>query len=237
MKRKLFLVTVALFLFNVLTFAQQTTVTGTVTSDGMSLPGATVILKGTSIGTVTDFDGKYSISIEGVSDPILVFSFIGYASQEITVGDQAIIDVVLSQDISDLDEVVVVGYGTQKKKLNTGATLNMKGDDLQKFNNADAMSSLQGISPGVSITNESGKPGAGTKVSIRGIGTIGNSQPLYVVDGVQVKDIDYLPSGLHRACDEDSAFAVMATSGPPATGTVHTRLRASSSSTSSRSTV
>jgi TonB-linked SusC/RagA family outer membrane protein len=192
MKRKLFLVTVALFLFNVLTFAQQTTVTGTVTSDGMSLPGATVILKGTSIGTVTDFDGKYSISIEGVSDPILVFSFIGYASQEITVGDQAIIDVVLSQDISDLDEVVVVGYGTQKKKLNTGATLNMKGDDLQKFNNADAMSSLQGISPGVSITNESGKPGAGTKVSIRGIGTIGNSQPLYVVDGVQVKDIDYL---------------------------------------------
>jgi TonB-linked SusC/RagA family outer membrane protein len=193
MKRKLFLVTVALFLLNVLTFAQQTTVNGMITSsDGLSLPGATVILKGTSIGTVTDFDGNYSISIEGVTNPILVFSFIGYASQEIAVAGQASINVVLAQDISDLDEVVVVGYGTQKKKLNTGATLNMKGDDLQKLNTGDAMSSLQGISPGVSITNESGKPGAGTKVNIRGIGTIGNSQPLYVVDGVQVKDINYL---------------------------------------------
>ncbi len=194
MKRKLFLITAALFLINVLSFAQQTTVSGTVTSasDGLSLPGATILVKGTTTGTVTDIDGKYSISIEGVTDPVLVISYIGYTSQEISVNNQSVIDVVLAQDISDLDEVVVVGYGTQKKKLNTGATLNMKGDDLQKLNNSDPMSSLQGISPGVTITNESGKPGSGTKVYIRGIGTIGNAQPLYVVDGVQVKNIDYL---------------------------------------------
>ena len=98
MKRKLFLVTVALFFLNALTFAQQTTVKGTVTSnDGLSLPGATIIIQGTSIGTVTDIDGNYLISVEGMVDPVLIFSFIGYLNEQVPVNNQATIDMVLIQ--------------------------------------------------------------------------------------------------------------------------------------------
>jgi len=190
----LFVIQCILFANN--TFAnssmQARPVSGTVTdqSTGEPLIGVTIIVKGTTNGTISDIDGKYSLQVN--EGDVVVFSFIGYTSQEITVGAESEINIILSIDNVGLDEVVVVGYGVQKKKLNTGATLNMKGEDLQKLNTSDAMSSLQGISPGVSITSESGRPGAGTKVNIRGIGTIGDSQPLYVVDGIQVSNIDYL---------------------------------------------
>lgn len=171
---------------------QQVAITGTVTdgTSGEALPGVSIAIKGTTTGTITDIDGNYSI--EASEGDILLFSFVGYLNEEITVGANTVVDVALSVDMVGLDEVVVIGYGTQKKKLNTGATLNMKGEDLEKRNTGDAMSSLQGISPGVSVTQNSGAPGAGTKVNIRGIGTVGNSKPLYVVDGVQVDNIDYL---------------------------------------------
>jgi TonB-linked SusC/RagA family outer membrane protein len=171
---------------------EKTTIRGSVkdAETKQSLPGATVLEMGTSNGTITDIDGNFTLIVK--SNSTIQISSVTYKTQQITVSGKTTFDISLIQDISDLDEVVVVGYGTQKKKLNTGATQNMKGDDLQKLNTSDAMSSLQGISPGVNITNQSGRPGAGTKVNIRGIGTIGNSQPLYVVDGVQVKDIDYL---------------------------------------------
>jgi TonB-linked SusC/RagA family outer membrane protein len=174
------------------TAQQERSVTGTVTDEasGEPLIGVTIVVKGTTNGTITDIDGKYTLTAN--ENDIIVFSFIGYANQEVVITNQTEINISLAADNVGLDEVIVVGYGTQKKKLNTGATLNMKGEDLQKLNSGDAMSSLQGISPGVSITSQNGQPGAGTKVNIRGIGTIGNSQPLYVVDGVQVENIDYL---------------------------------------------
>ncbi|MBN1117554.1 MAG: TonB-dependent receptor [Bacteroidales bacterium] len=184
---------IALMTISAVSFAQVSVVTGTVTADdGTALPGAAVQIKGTSIGVTTDLDGNYTISVAGYDNPVLTYTYVGYLTEEVEVGNQSEISIVLIPDLLSVDEVVVIGYGVQKKKLNTGATLNMKGDELQKLNNADAMASLQGISPGVSITNESGKPGAGTKVTIRGIGTIGNAKPLYVVDGVQVANIDYL---------------------------------------------
>jgi TonB-linked SusC/RagA family outer membrane protein len=171
---------------------EKTTISGSVKDAGtkQSVPGVTVMEMGTSNGTITDIDGNFTLKVKPNST--IQISSVTYKTQEITVSGKTTFDISLIQDISDIDEVVVIGYGTQKKKLNTGATQNMKGDELQKLNTSDAMSSLQGISPGVNVTSLDGRPGAGTKVNIRGIGTIGNSQPLYVVDGVQVKDIDYL---------------------------------------------
>jgi TonB-dependent starch-binding outer membrane protein SusC len=156
-------------------FAQDRTVTGVVKdSGGNSLPGVNVVLKGTSTGATTDADGKFSVSAG--SDAVLVFSFIGFATQEIQVGSQTTIDVVLAEDATTLDEIVVIGYGERKKALVTGANLHQDGAKLQSLNTASAMESLQGIAPGVSISRNSGQPGAGTKVRIRGIGTIENSK-------------------------------------------------------------
>ncbi|MBN1597856.1 MAG: TonB-dependent receptor [Bacteroidales bacterium] len=170
---------------------RQETVTGNVTdADGNSLPGVNVLIKGTTVGTTTDISGNFSIKAN-IGD-ILVFSYVGFREEELTVPESLTMAVMLEEDILGLDEIVVIGYGVQKKKLNTGATLNIDGEELQRRNTTDAMSSLQGISPGVSITKESGRPGAGTKVYIRGMGTIQNAAPLYVVDGIQVDDIDYL---------------------------------------------
>ena len=170
----------------------QAAITGTVTdaNTGEALPGVSIAIKGTTVGTITDIDGQYTINAS--EGDILLYSFIGYLNEEVTIAGNTTIDIALAVDVVGLDEVVVVGYGTQKKKLNTGATLNMKGEDLEKRNTGDAMSSLQGISPGVYVTKNNGAPGSGTKVNIRGVGTTGNANPLYVVDGVQVDNIDYL---------------------------------------------
>ncbi len=114
----------------------------------------------------------------------------GMKTQNITISDKKIINVVLRDDTEALDEVIVVGYGVQKKKLVTGSTVQVKGDDLTKLNTVSALGALQSQSPGVNITKGSGMPGEGYKVSIRGIGTTGNSSPLYVVDGITVSDIN-----------------------------------------------
>lgn len=171
---------------------QEIEIKGKVTEEatGEPLIGVSVVIKGSTVGTITDFDGNYTLKVN--NGDFLVFSYIGYMNKEVPVTGASELNVAMETDNVGLDEVVVVGYGVQKKKLNTGANLNMKGEDLAKLNTGDAMSSLQGISPGVSITQASGRPGAGTKVYIRGIGTIGNAKPLYVVDGVQVDNIDYL---------------------------------------------
>jgi len=169
----------------------QEVVTGTVTDeDGIPLPDVNIIISGTTQGTQTDFDGNYSI--EASKGDVLVFSYIGMKQGSVTVGDSKIIDVILIEDANSLDEVIVVGYGTVKKKLSTGASINVKGEDIEELTPATAMEALQGISPGVNVTQNSGQPGVGTKVYIRGIGTTGNSKPLYVVDGVIVGNIDYL---------------------------------------------
>lgn len=164
--------------------AQSTTITGTVTSatDGEPLIGATVLIKNTTTGTATDIDGRYAVNAK--PGDILVFSYIGFITSEIKVGSDSVIDVTLQENDNSLDEVVVVGYGVQKKKLVTGATFQVKGDQIAQMNTTNALTAMQSTAPGVQITQSSTQPGKGFKVNIRGMGTIGESSPLLVIDGI-----------------------------------------------------
>jgi len=165
-------------------WAQQKNVTGVVTDNSNDpIPGVSILIKGTTNGTITDIDGKYSLTVPG-DNAVLVYSFIGMKSQEITVGTQSTINVSLISDTEEIDEVVVVGYGVQKKKLNTGATIQMKGEEISKLNTTNPLQAMQGQTPGVTITSTSGQPGAGMNVTIRGLGTVGNAAPLYLIDGI-----------------------------------------------------
>ncbi len=167
----------------------QSAVKGTVNDDsGEPIIGASVVEKGTTNGTVTDFDGNFALNVK--SGATLVVSYIGYTTQEIAVNGQSTINVTLKEDNALLDEVVVVGYGVQKKKLVTGATVQVKGDDIAKLNTTNALEAMQSSTPGVQITQSSTQPGSGYKVYIRGIGTTGNSAPLYVIDGVAGGNLD-----------------------------------------------
>ena len=160
------------------------TVTGVVTSatDNEPLIGVTVKVEGSSTGTITDFDGKYSINAN--PGQTIVFSYIGFVSKSVKVGAANTINVQLQEDSKSLEEVVVIGYGTMKKKLVTGATTQLKGDDIQKLNTTNPLAAMQGQTPGVNIVSTSGQPGASMSVTIRGLGTVGNSQPLYLIDGI-----------------------------------------------------
>lgn len=164
--------------------SQNKTITGVVTSgtDNEPLIGVSIQVKETATGGITDIDGKFSVSAQ--TGQTLVFSYIGYISQEIKVGASSVINVVLKEDSEMLDEVVVVGYGVQKKKLVTGATVQVKGENIAKLNTNNPLQAMQGQTPGVNIASTSGQPGADMKVTIRGLGTVGNSQPLYLIDGV-----------------------------------------------------
>jgi TonB-linked SusC/RagA family outer membrane protein len=135
-----------------------------------------------SVGTITDFDGNFTIQAEEGS--VLLFSYIGFISREMKVTGNRL-DVVLQENSEILSEVVVVGYGVQKKKLVTGATSQVKGEEITKMNTTSPLQAMQGQMPGVTITSESGQPGSGMKVNIRGLGTVGNSGPLYLIDGVK----------------------------------------------------
>ena len=172
-------------------WAQTEVITGTVVDEsGVPLPGASVLIQGTTTGTQTDFDGNFSI--EAAPGDVLVISYLGFEPQEVLLRDTNHIQISLSQGSAALDEVVVVGYGTQRSALVTGASSNVQGEDIAALNPGTAMEALQGVVPGVNVTRNSGAPGAGTRITIRGLGTIGNSDPLYVVDGVAVGNIDYL---------------------------------------------
>ena len=171
--------------------AQSLIVTGKVTSaeDKLPLPGVSVLVKGTYKGTSTDVDGSYSITVE--KGQVLLFTSIGFIEQEI----QAItskIDVSLETDAQMLDEVVAIGYGVMKKSDLTGSVASVKGDKLQKTPAAGLDQALQGVAAGVTVNSSSGQPGAAAEVRIRGIGTVNNSAPIYVVDGVIVDNINYL---------------------------------------------
>ena len=199
-----------LLAFQVTLFGQEKQVKGTVTdATGVAMPGVNVLIKGTPSGTTTDLNGNYSVIAS--PEDILVFTFIGFLSEEYNVGTNTVIDVTLEEDIIGLDEVVVIGYGTMKKKLNTGATVNLGGDDVQELNTTTTMDALKGISPGVSITQNNGQPGSGTKVYIRGIGTIDNAAPLYIVDGISVGNIDNLSPADIESIDilKDAASAAI----------------------------
>ena len=159
------------------------TVKGTVISgsDNEPLIGASVMVQGTKVGSVTDLDGNFSI--EAKSGQTLEVSYLGFITQKVKVNGSKL-NITLQEDKHSLDEVVVVGYGVQKKKLVTGATVQLKGDDIAKLNTTNPLTAMQGQTPGVNIVSTSGQPGAAMSVTIRGLGTVGNSQPLYLIDGV-----------------------------------------------------
>lgn len=163
----------------------ERTVTGVVVSatDNTPIPGTNVVIKGTTLGGSTDIDGNFSIQVN--ENDVVVFSFIGFRSQEVLISNQQVINIALLEDVSNLDEVIVIGYGVQQKKLVTGATAHVKGDVIQKQNATNPLQAIQGQTAGVNISSTSGQPGANMKVAIRGIGTVGDSQPLYIIDGVQ----------------------------------------------------
>jgi TonB-linked SusC/RagA family outer membrane protein len=169
----------------------EKTVTGKITdASGNPIPGATIVIKGQKTGTVTDMDGKFSL--KAPSNAVLKVSFIGMKAQEVALQGRSSVSISLEDESVSLNEVVAIGYGVQKKKLVTGATVQVSGDNLQKLSTTNAFTALQSQTPGVNIVQNSGQPGDGFKVNIRGIGTIGNSAPLYVIDGVAGGDINSL---------------------------------------------
>jgi len=176
---------------------QAKKVRGTVTDDMGPVIGATIKVKGTNNGVITDFDGNYEINAK--PGDVLVITFVGAKPQEVTVGNATTYNVKLESNSQELEEVVVVGYGVQKKKLVTGATVEVKGEDIAKLNTTQALGALQSQTPGVNIQATSGQPGDGFKVTIRGAGTNGNTAPLYVIDGVSGGDINNLnPADIER---------------------------------------
>lgn len=197
--------TVMLLLFcSVFVFAsgvnnsEAITVSGNVTSSGDGLPliGVNILIKGTSTGTTTDFDGNYTLSVPSADD-VLVFSYTGFLDQEITVGTQSIIDVVLQEDATQLDEVVVIGYGTQSRKLLTSSIASVDKKEIEDLQVTTVEGVLQGKAPGVSILTGSGQPGEPPVIRIRGGSSINRSnQPLFIIDGVQRSSEDFNPEDI-----------------------------------------
>ncbi len=190
---------------------QQHVVSGRVTdSNNQPLPGVTVVVKGTTQGTVTNSNGEYSLVLPQDAET-LQFSFVGMRSQEILVGNQTNINVTMEVDAIGIEEVVAIGYGVQKKKLTTGANINVGSAELVQQSTSEALEAIQSQAPGVNIIQNSGMPGEGFKVNIRGLGTIGNSQPLYVIDGVAGGDINNLSPADIESIDilKDAASAAI----------------------------
>jgi len=191
MKKSNFLILLALFATTLL--SAQSVLTGTVSeSNGQTIPGANVLVQGTNNGTTTDFDGKFSISVS--SGDVLTVSYLGFATQSITISNQTTLNVVLETSSSELDEVVVVGYGTQLKSNLTGAISKVTNEDLDQIAVARVDDALVGQVSGVNIQATEGEAGSAPTIRIRGVGSInGNLDPLIVVDGMVV-DNDYLGS-------------------------------------------
>lgn len=164
--------------------AQSAVIKGRITSsdEGEGLPGVSILEKGTTNGTVTDLDGNYSLSVG--SSSTLVISYIGYLTQEVQVGSRTDISVAMEPDIETLEEIVVIGYGTQKKATLSSAVASVNVENIQKLPGANVATLLQGQVPGVSANFGSGAPGAAPVVRVRGVATIGNNEPLYVIDGI-----------------------------------------------------
>ena len=165
-------------------FAQQKPIKGTVVdATGEPLIGVNVSVKGTTIGTITDVDGKYSLEVPAKGT--LVFSFIGYKTAEIPIGSQSVVDQTLNEDTQNIDEVVVVGYGVQKKASLTGAVATLKGEELKASPTTNLTNGMVGRMPGVIGFQRSDEPGGGgTTIRIRGTNSLGSKDPLIVIDGV-----------------------------------------------------
>ena len=167
--------------------AQDLTVSGTVSSDGEPLVGVNILVKGADAGTISDLDGNYSVTVPG--DAILVFSYTGFATQEVPVNGQSLLNVTMTTDASVLDEIVVTGYGSSKRSDITGSIVTMKAEELREVPASDVLQSMQGRMPGVQIQRTSSKPGASPQIRIRGNRSLGSDEsgvnnPLLVVDGI-----------------------------------------------------
>lgn len=182
---------VLFFTFLSATAFAQITIRGIITGDGEPLIGATISVKDENRGALTDIDGSYSIQVNA-EDAILVVSYVGFKTQEVPVNGRTTIDIDMSENTSVLDEVVVVGYGTQKRSNISGSVGVVTAEEITETPVLRVEQALQGRSAGVQVTQNSGSPGSGLTVRIRGIGTINDSDPLYIVDGVPVGGIDYL---------------------------------------------
>ncbi|NNE27854.1 MAG: TonB-dependent receptor plug domain-containing protein, partial [Saprospiraceae bacterium] len=172
-------------------FGQDRTVTGTVTGaeDGLEMIGATVMIKGSSTGTITDFLGNYELSVPSGMDT-LTFSYTGYTTVDVAIGDRSVVDVVIAQESQFLDEIVVIGYGIQKKRVSTGSISKLSAEKLEGYQVQSVQTALEGQVSGLIVNSSSGQPGAGNSLLIRGVSTNGDNSPLYVVDGLQVSGID-----------------------------------------------
>lgn len=189
--------------------AQERDVSGTVTdaADDQPIPGVNIVVEGTTVGTTTDAGGQYSLTVPG-SDAVLVFSFVGYQTERVTVGEQTTIDVQLQEDVAGLEEVVVVGYGTQRRRDITGSVSSV---DVAEANVGDVTSPqdlMQGRVAGVNILPNSGEPGSGVSVRIRGTTSISaGNDPLYVVDGVAINSTNLTPGGAEQGGVTSSSTA------------------------------
>lgn len=187
-KQRFFLLLFLLSL-TVVTFAQQRTITGRVVdATNETLPGVSIVVKGTTTGTVTNIDGNFELSVSE-NENTLLFSFVGFNTKEVSIAGLSTVNVQLESSVVDINEVVVVGYGVVKKSDLTGAVSKVKAKDLVGPSTPDAVSAMQGKVAGVTITSNSGEPGSGMKINIRGVGSWANSTPLYVVDGFPIGDI------------------------------------------------
>ncbi len=194
MRKFTFLCVILIFSGLQVAFAQQKTVTGKVTAkdDGSTLPGVTVVVKGTTIGTVTDVNGKYTLTVPAKHD-VITFSFVGMKPQDVTIGTQTTIDAVLETDVMNIEGVVVTAIGISRDSKALGYSVQeVGGDELQKTNNANVFNSLNGKVAGVNVTSSSGAAGGSTFFTIRGFQSIGgDNQPLIVVDGVPIDNSQY----------------------------------------------
>jgi TonB-dependent starch-binding outer membrane protein SusC len=187
---------ITLFLFSMvlssgILLAQERTVTGKVTAEGEGpVPGVNVTVQGTVIGAMTSVDGSYSLKVPGPTS-VLVFSSVGYVTQSVTVGSQAVIDVLLVSDVRALQEVIVTGYTQQRKRDLTGSVGVVETDKLKAVPTGNVTNQLQGRTSGITVVGN-GQPGSTAKLRIRGFGSFENNDPLYIVDGVPTQDIDYL---------------------------------------------
>ncbi|PWJ40801.1 SusC/RagA family TonB-linked outer membrane protein [Sediminitomix flava] len=189
-----FFISLLLLLVSSGVWAQERFISGSITdSENEVVIGANILLKGTSVGTTVGIDGTFKLLIPSdVTNPVLAISAVGYVDQEISVGNQTKFDIVLQIDVEQLEEVVVIGYGVQKKSDLTGAVSSVKASDLQGQAVGNAAAMLQGRASGVQVTQVSGQPGTGLSVRVRGTGTVNNSEPLYVVDGIFMDNISHI---------------------------------------------
>ena len=179
---------ILLMFLSAVTFAQNAkTVTGTVTDkNGQALPGTNVVVQGTTTGVQTDMNGNFQISVDNPANAVLEFSFIGYTLQRIALGNQTVLNVILADDAVGLNEVVVIGYGTVKKKDLTGSVASIKTDEITKTATNNALQSMQGKIAGLDITRESGETGSNVNISLRGVRSVNASNsPLFLVDGIE----------------------------------------------------